>query len=91
MYWSHNSCPMGTQATVDQRAAVVHTREALHQSQTQGIDDEQQQAGGGADRMRNVAARTKMAQIAKAQASELALLRKELDRLRQKAFPAFPV
>jgi hypothetical protein len=47
-------------------------------------------AASGPDRMRILAAQTRLVQVAKAQAEELALLRRELERLRQKAFPAFP-
>lgn len=79
------------QATVDERQAVVRGREALSHSPSQDGGGDSGSVGGEPYRMRTLAARAKMSQIARAQASELVLLRKELDRLRQKAFPAFPV
>jgi hypothetical protein len=71
---------------VEERQAVVRTREAL-QSHAESTDD---LSASGYDRMKVLAAQTRMLQIAKAQAEELTLLRRELERLRQNAFPSFP-
>lgn len=45
---------------------------------------------GPTDKMKNIATKTRLAAVAKAQASEIETLRKELDRLRQRTFPCFP-
>ena len=83
--------PVPGQATVDERASVIQTREVLSQTRGNGGGGiEAEGAAAADDRMRALAARAKLTQIARAQASEITLLRKELDRLRQKAFPAFP-
>lgn len=88
----HDALPApASQATVDERASVIQTREVLsHTRANGGGGGDAEGAAASDDRMRALAARAKMSQIARAQASEIALLRKELDRLRQKAFPAFP-
>jgi hypothetical protein len=58
------------------------------------LESNQSRSGGGAApsadaRMRAVAAKSRLAAIAKAQAQEIELMRREVQRLRQRSVPIF--
>ncbi|RYG40275.1 hypothetical protein EON68_04440, partial [archaeon] len=73
------------------RENILRSRNALTQGGTGGMASTGGAAvGGGSDKMKVIAAKTKLNAIAKAQAEEIELLRGELDKLRQKNFAAFP-
>lgn len=72
------------------RENILRSRNALTQGGAGGMTSTSGGIGGGSDKMKVIAAKTKLNAIAKAQAEEIELLRSELDKLRQKNFAAFP-
>eukprot|EP01063_Lacrimia_lanifica_P024109 TRINITY_DN32071_c0_g1_i1.p1 TRINITY_DN32071_c0_g1~~TRINITY_DN32071_c0_g1_i1.p1 ORF type:complete len:1620 (+),score=651.41 TRINITY_DN32071_c0_g1_i1:66-4862(+) len=74
------------EAQVKNAKQLVSQREEIYNLQSTGLDSER-----NAKLMKNMRVTRKLEDVAKAQQEEMKLLKKEIDRLRERTFPSFAV